>query len=80
MSTQDRGNDLPSLSKQAAFYDRRWTETDHRPGDDEQPINLWRLAQIIHCMNIIEKRSPKTGRTILDLGCGSRWLGSQLRR
>lgn len=80
MKTSAGGNDLPSLSKQAEFYDRRWTETDHRLGDDEQPINLRRLQQIVHCMDMIEKRSPKTGRTILDLGCGSGWLGSKLRR
>jgi SAM-dependent methyltransferase len=80
MAKQETGSDSPSLGAQAEFYDKRWTETEYRLGDDEQPINLRRLDQIFDCMRIIEKRSPMSGRTILDLGCGSGWLGSKLRR
>ncbi len=79
MHRQQEGEGAPSLSKQADFYDHRWTETEHRLADDEQPINLRRLAKITDCMRIIERRSPAKQRTIVDLGCGSGWLGSKLR-
>lgn len=79
-SKEDHQAIVPSPSEQAEFYDHRWTETSHRLADDEQPINLRRLDQINQCMQVIEQRSPNNERTLLDLGCGSGWLGSKLLR